>query len=94
MTTKAKKSIEWALSPAPESKDHFTIKPQYELFIGGKWQKPKSGIRSTFRQAQDSGSRNSTSSTPPTIKHLAITGACGRSIGQNHHPCSLEPLHL
>ena len=38
-----KKPIDWQLAPAPESKDHITIKPQYDLFIGGKWVKPKSG---------------------------------------------------
>ena len=37
------KKIEWPLSPAPESADHIKINEQYELFIGGKWQKPKSG---------------------------------------------------
>ncbi|MCO5276059.1 MAG: hypothetical protein M9900_14205 [Flavobacteriales bacterium] len=42
MATK-KKTLDWQLSPAPESKDHFTLKPQYDLFIGGKWVKPKSG---------------------------------------------------
>jgi aldehyde dehydrogenase (NAD+) len=42
MATK-KKSFDWALAPAPESKDHFTLKPQYDLFIGGKWVKPKGG---------------------------------------------------
>jgi len=45
MATK-KKSLDWALSPAPESKDHVKINEQYELFIGGKWQKPKSGMTS------------------------------------------------
>ena len=39
----AKKTISWPLSPAPESKDHFTLKSQYDLFIGGKWTAPKSG---------------------------------------------------
>jgi hypothetical protein len=29
--------------PAPVSKDHFTLKSEYDLFIGGKWVKPKSG---------------------------------------------------
>jgi len=42
MATK-KKSIDWALAPAPESKDHVRINEQYELFINGKWVKPKSG---------------------------------------------------
>ncbi|MBK7295743.1 MAG: aldehyde dehydrogenase family protein [Flavobacteriales bacterium] len=42
MATK-KKPLDWALAPAPESKDHFKLKEQYELFIGGKWVKPKSG---------------------------------------------------
>ncbi|MFN8351048.1 MAG: aldehyde dehydrogenase family protein, partial [Flavobacteriales bacterium] len=42
MATK-KKPLDWALAPAPESKDHVKISEQYELFIGGKWVKPKSG---------------------------------------------------
>ncbi|MCC6839760.1 MAG: hypothetical protein IT230_06340 [Flavobacteriales bacterium] len=45
MATK-KKSIDWQLAPAPESKDHFKLNEQYELFINGKWQKPKGGTRS------------------------------------------------
>lgn len=45
----AKKNIQinfdtgWDLAPAPESTSHITINEQYELFIGGKWVKPKSG---------------------------------------------------
>lgn len=31
----AKKTISWPLAPAPESKDHFTLKSEYDLFIGG-----------------------------------------------------------
>ena len=42
MATKMK-PLDWQLAPAPESKDHFKLKEQYELFIGGKWVKPKSG---------------------------------------------------
>ena len=38
-----KNSTNWALAPAPESTDHVRIKPEYGLFIGGKWVKPKSG---------------------------------------------------
>ncbi|MBS1945147.1 MAG: hypothetical protein JST98_08125, partial [Bacteroidetes bacterium] len=38
-----KNTIDWQLAPAPESTDHFKLKEQYELFINGKWQKPKSG---------------------------------------------------
>jgi aldehyde dehydrogenase (NAD+) len=30
-------------APSPESTSHIEIKPQYDLFIDGKWQKPKSG---------------------------------------------------
>jgi len=33
----------WDLAPAPESTDHIKINDQYNLFIGGKWVKPKSG---------------------------------------------------
>ncbi len=33
----------WEYAPAPESTDHITLKKQYELFIGGKFVKPKSG---------------------------------------------------
>ncbi|MCB9165432.1 MAG: aldehyde dehydrogenase family protein [Flavobacteriales bacterium] len=43
MATKTKKPLDWALAPAPESADHVNINGQYELFINGKWQKPKSG---------------------------------------------------
>ena len=43
MATKTKKPLDWALAPAPESADHVKISSQYELFINGKWQKPKSG---------------------------------------------------
>jgi len=48
MATKTKKqALDRQLAPAPESKDHVKISPQYELFINGKWQKPKSCTRST-----------------------------------------------
>jgi aldehyde dehydrogenase (NAD+) len=36
-------TLEWPLAPAPESSDHFKLKPQYELFIGGRWVEPASG---------------------------------------------------
>ncbi|MCO5276053.1 MAG: aldehyde dehydrogenase family protein [Flavobacteriales bacterium] len=39
----SEKPIDWQLAPAPESADHVKINAQYELFINGKWQKPKSG---------------------------------------------------
>ena len=39
----AKKTISWPLAPAPESKEHFTLKSEYELFIGGKWKCQMSG---------------------------------------------------
>lgn len=42
MATK-KKSIDWQLAPAPESADHVKINAQYELFINGRWVRPKSG---------------------------------------------------
>jgi aldehyde dehydrogenase (NAD+) len=32
----------WDYAPAPEATDHVKIKSRYELFIGGKWQKPQS----------------------------------------------------
>jgi aldehyde dehydrogenase (NAD+) len=33
----------WAYAPSPESTSHINIKPQYELFIDGKFVKPSSG---------------------------------------------------
>jgi len=42
MATK-KTTLDWTLAPAPESTDHVKINAQYELFINGKWVKPKSG---------------------------------------------------
>lgn len=38
-----KQALDWTLAPAPESTDHVKINAQYELFVNGKWQKPKSG---------------------------------------------------
>ncbi|MBL8009951.1 MAG: hypothetical protein JNJ64_05040 [Flavobacteriales bacterium] len=38
-----KHALDWTLAPAPESTDHVKINAQYELFINGKWVKPKSG---------------------------------------------------
>jgi aldehyde dehydrogenase (NAD+) len=31
----------WEYTPSPEAKDHIEIKPRYDLFINGKWQKAK-----------------------------------------------------
>ncbi|MEP7264788.1 MAG: aldehyde dehydrogenase family protein [Bacteroidota bacterium] len=33
----------WSYSPAPETADHIKLKPQYDLFINGKWSKPSGG---------------------------------------------------
>src|SRR5437870_8139622 len=33
----------WSYAPAPEAHGHIKIKPRYELFIGGKFIKPRSG---------------------------------------------------
>jgi len=41
MTAKNKSLFEF--SPAPESTGHIQLKKQYDLFINGKWTKPKSG---------------------------------------------------
>jgi aldehyde dehydrogenase (NAD+) len=41
-TVKLKFDTSWTYSPAPESKSAATIKPQYDLFINGEWQKPVS----------------------------------------------------
>ncbi len=34
---------EWNYAPAPESRSAASINPRYDLFIGGKWQKPETG---------------------------------------------------
>ncbi|MEO5565035.1 MAG: aldehyde dehydrogenase family protein [Chitinophagaceae bacterium] len=41
-TVKLKFDTSWSYDPAPESKSAATIKPQYDLFIDGEWQKPSS----------------------------------------------------
>ncbi|MBL4705944.1 MAG: aldehyde dehydrogenase family protein [Flavobacteriales bacterium] len=33
----------WNLAPSPESTEHIQIKEKYDLFIGGKWEKPEGG---------------------------------------------------
>ncbi|MBS1761115.1 MAG: aldehyde dehydrogenase family protein [Bacteroidetes bacterium] len=42
-TIKLKFDTSWSYAPAPESKSAASIKPQYDLFIDGKWTKPQSG---------------------------------------------------
>ena len=34
-------SGKWDFSPAPENTDHISIKSEYQLFIDGKFVKPK-----------------------------------------------------
>ena len=41
-TLRLKFDTSWSYAPAPESKSAATIKPQYDLFINGDWQKPSS----------------------------------------------------
>jgi aldehyde dehydrogenase (NAD+) len=41
-TLKLKFDTSWSYDPAPESKSAATIKPQYDLFIDGQWQRPLS----------------------------------------------------
>ena len=43
MKNKIDYSSDWNLDPAPESTGHIKLKTKYNLFIGGKWVKPKSG---------------------------------------------------
>ena len=38
-----KKEVEWNFSPSLESTGHVKLKKQYDLYIGGKWEKPESG---------------------------------------------------
>lgn len=37
----------WEYAPSPEAKDHIEIKPRYDLFINGKWQKTKKYFATT-----------------------------------------------
>src|SRR5690606_9640153 len=41
-SVKLKFDTNWSYAPAPESRSAATIKPQYDLFINGEWQKPLS----------------------------------------------------
>lgn len=36
-------NTDWQYAPAPENREHIQLRDQYELFIDGKWVKPKSG---------------------------------------------------
>jgi aldehyde dehydrogenase (NAD+) len=42
MKNKIDYNSDWNLDPAPESTGHINVKSKYDLFIGGKWVKPKS----------------------------------------------------
>ena len=44
-TAELKNSEVWEYAPAPEARDYLAIKPQYDHFIGGKWQRPKNSKR-------------------------------------------------
>jgi aldehyde dehydrogenase (NAD+) len=35
----------WEYAPAPEARDYLAIAPRYDLFIGGRWVRPKNGKR-------------------------------------------------
>jgi len=41
-TLKLNFDTSWNYAPAPENKTAATINSQYDLFIGGQWQKPLS----------------------------------------------------
>jgi len=43
-TTKKKVSTNWEYSAAPESTDHISLMSNYDLFIAGKFTKPKEGL--------------------------------------------------
>ena len=43
-TAKKKASTNWEYSAAPESTDHISLMSKYDLFIAGKFTKPKEGI--------------------------------------------------
>jgi len=36
-------SNKWQYAPAPEAHDYIKLRSRYDLFVGGKWRKPKSG---------------------------------------------------
>ena len=41
--TEPVRKIVWDYAPAPEAHDYLQLRPRYELFIGGKWVKPRDG---------------------------------------------------
>jgi aldehyde dehydrogenase (NAD+) len=45
MATVERTKLQWDYAPAPESRDAATIKPSYDLFIGGEWSAPTDGSR-------------------------------------------------
>ena len=45
MATIERTSLQWDYAPAPESRDAATLKPSYDLFIGGEFVAPNDGTR-------------------------------------------------
>ena len=45
MATIERTSLQWDYAPAPESRDAATLKPSYDLFIGGEFVAPSDGTR-------------------------------------------------
>jgi aldehyde dehydrogenase (NAD+) len=45
MATVTRATLQWDYAPAPESRDAATLKPAYDLFIGGEFSPPQDGTR-------------------------------------------------
>src|SRR3954467_11039843 len=43
--TEPRTALQWDYAPAPESRDAASLKPRYDLFVGGEFVAPRDGTR-------------------------------------------------
>ncbi|WP_272600343.1 aldehyde dehydrogenase family protein [Solirubrobacter phytolaccae] len=81
MATVERTAVKWDYAPAPESRDSATIKPRYDLFIGGRFVAPTDGtVVSTVNPATEEVLAEVAFAGPGDVA-LAVEAARGAAAG-------------
>jgi hypothetical protein len=65
----------WAYAPAPEANNYITLKPRYQLFIGGKFVAPRSGMSILPSSPRDGPTTMSGAKCPDASAENIFTGS-------------------